>query len=109
MGFIHDSHGKSQISVESRQESFRIHPAYGYEIICPTCHGEPLMGGECIECGGYGQIEYLADQPFGQHWREQPHPEFLLEDVPDLIRALADLETCPESVRQAIQAETING
>lgn len=97
MGFIHESHGRSKIAVEERSESFYILPAYGYDIDCPTCGGEPLMGGNCRECGGSGEV---------------PHPfkggierEFLLEDVPDLIRALADLPTCPESVRAAMKGE----
>lgn len=97
MGFIHESHGRSQIAVEERSESFYILPAYGYEIACPTCEGNQLQGGLCIECDGSGQIPH----PF----KGKIEREFLLEDVPDLIRALADLSTCPESVKTAITQE----
>jgi hypothetical protein len=103
MGFIHESHGAHEISVEKRSESFYIHPAYGYDVECPTCHGEPLMGGVCRECNGTGRVDLFADEPFGVHWREGAHPEFLLEDVPDLVLALADLPTFPEDLREVLQ------
>lgn len=94
MGFIHESHGRSRIAVEERSESFYILPAYGHDITCPTCNGYPLMGGRCRECDGSGEIPH----PF----KGEIEREFLLEDVPDLLRALADLSTCPEHIRQAI-------
>jgi len=94
MGFIHESHGRSRIAVEERSESFYLLPAYGYEITCPTCEGEPLQGGLCRECGGEGTISH----PF----EGRIEREFLLEDVPDIIRALADLPTCPDAVKQAL-------
>lgn len=57
MGFIHDSYGPHAIGVEERLESFYIHPAYGFDVECPVCHGEPLMGGVCHKCDGDGRID----------------------------------------------------
>lgn len=99
MGFCHESYGPHAVSVEERGESFYIHPAYGFDVMCPTCQGEPVMGGICRECKGEGRVGCFADESFGIHWRERAHPEFLLEDVPYLIRALADLPTCPDAIR----------
>jgi hypothetical protein len=59
------------------------------------------MGGTCVECGGEGEVPHPFDS---RVWPKHPHPEFLLEDVPDLIRALADLPTWPEAVKKAIAA-----
>lgn len=36
-------------------------------------------------------IEVEVDTPFARHWRETPNPEFLNEDIDDLIAALEDL------------------
>lgn len=101
MGLILESHGR--IAVEERRESFIVHPTYGYERTCPVCEGDPpspLMG----ECAGGctvafrerrvdepGRVPDFADEPFGEHWRERAHPEFLLEDLDDLIAALTEL------------------
>lgn len=67
MGFIRQSFGS--ISIESRRESFIIHPSYGYD-----------------ESGNEHSDELGS---FGVHWREE-HPEFLNKDVDDLIEALTD-------------------
>jgi hypothetical protein len=68
VGFIHERHGR--ISVETRSESFKIHPNYGYDET-GNAHSDDLGS-------------------FGVYWREHPHPEFLLEDLDDLIDALMD-------------------
>lgn len=101
MGMIRDQFGR--ISVESRRESFIIHPTYGYERVCPVCEGDPpspLMGecaGGCTYAYRDGAVDergHVPDQqntPFGARWRELPHPEFSNEDLDDLISALIDL------------------
>ena len=67
MGFIHERIGR--FSIETRRESFIIHPNYGYD-----------------EAGN----EHSDDLgSFGEHWRSTPHPEFLNEDLDDLIAALS--------------------
>jgi hypothetical protein len=69
MGMCLESFGK--MSVEVRRESFIIHPSYGYK--------------------GEGDEEKHDDTTtFGTRWREEPHPEFMLEDLGDLIKALKD-------------------
>ena len=93
MGFCHESHGANRISVEERTESFYIHPGYGYDP-------EGVNHDDSITLNGERTSERAS---FARHWREDGHPEFLLEDVPDLLRALADLSTCPESVKEAIR------
>jgi hypothetical protein len=67
MGFINEPHGR--ITVETRRESFVVHPNYGYDE----------TGAEHSDALG----------AFGRHWRETPHPEFLYDDLRDLIKALA--------------------
>lgn len=69
MGFIRDRFGN--ITIESRSESFRIHPNYGY-----------------TEDGSEHDDSLGA---FGIQWRESSHPEFLYDDLDDLIEALGDL------------------
>jgi hypothetical protein len=71
MGFIHEDVGR--ISIETRRESFIIHPNYGYNV----------EGNEHSEDLG----------SFGRHWRESPHPEFLNDDLDDLIAALEHVRT----------------
>lgn len=36
-------------------------------------------------------VEVEIDTPFARYWRERPAPEFLNEDIDDLIAALQDL------------------
>jgi hypothetical protein len=38
-----------------------------------------------------GMIRDEVDTPFARHWRDRPAPEFLNEDLDDLIAALEDL------------------
>jgi hypothetical protein len=90
MGFCHESHGPNRISVEARSESFYIHPGYGY-FDGNDPDDRVVLGGERV-----------ARASFARHWREEAHPELLLEDVPYLILALADLETCPPIVKASI-------
>ena len=69
MGLIRERFGV--FSIESRRESFIIHPNYGYDA----------TGNEYDDALG----------SFGIHWRERGHPEFLRSDLDDLIAALVDL------------------
>lgn len=69
MGFIHEQHGR--VAIETRRESFIVHMGYGYD---PS-------GNERDDSLG----------AFGRHWREMPHPEFLHEDLDDLITALTEI------------------
>lgn len=68
MGFVRERFGR--ITIETRSESFYIHPSYGYDD----------EGNEWSDSLGN----------FGIYWREHPHPEFLLGDLDDLIAALQD-------------------
>jgi hypothetical protein len=69
VGFIRDRFGR--ITIEERSESFIVHPVYGYDA------------------SGNAWDDGLGS--FGVYWREHPHPEFLLDDLDDLIAALVDL------------------
>jgi hypothetical protein len=91
MGFCNESHGPNRISVEERTESFYVHPGYGYSA-------DGLAHDDTIVLGG----KRTKRANFARHWREEPHPEFVLEDVPFLIQALADLKTCPPIVKASI-------
>lgn len=91
MGLCYDSYGPNQISVEQRSESFYIHPGYGYDEKGIDHDDTITLEGKRVE------------SPMARHWREGIHPEFLLEDVPHLLRALADLPTCPLEVKYAIE------
>ena len=82
------------MSVEERGESFIIHPGYGYNPEGDDHDDTITLEGE--------RTDERAN--FARHWRDTAHPELLLGDVPDLIRALADLPTCPDSVKQALAA-----
>lgn len=66
MGFVYEGIGR--ITIEGRQESFRIHPSYGYDDT-GNRHSDDLGS-------------------FGAQWRTNPHPEFLNADLDDLIEAL---------------------
>jgi len=67
----HCLEGKGKMSVEVRKESFIVHTGYGY-----TTDEE-------------GDEVHTPDSDhFGRHWREAGHPEFMLEDLDDLIAAL---------------------
>lgn len=70
MGLIHDDVGR--ISVEERRESFIVHTSYGYDA------------------AGNVHVDDLGR--FGEYWRSHPHPEFLLEDLDDLVTALQQLQ-----------------
>ena len=59
-----------RITCEARRESFIVHPSYGYAGV---------------------DAHTPANDTFGRHWREDPHPEFLIEDLDDLIDALENL------------------
>ena len=50
----------------------------------------------CVESRSESFILYSNDL-------ETEAPEFLLEDVPNVLRALADLSMCPPAVKAAIQ------
>jgi hypothetical protein len=89
MGLVYDSHGRSRISVEERSESFYIHPGYGYDEEGNE-HTDDIRTARGVE----------HNPSFAERWRKDGHPEFLLEDVPDLIVALADLPTCPAGVKE---------
>ena len=65
MGMCLEDFGR--ISIEVRRESFYVHAGYAY-----TADGEREPG------------------EFASAWRELPHPEFLIEDIDDLIKALED-------------------
>lgn len=96
MGFCHESYGENRMAVEERGESFRIHPGYGYNQAGDDHDDSITLNGE----------RTFERKSFAEHWRHTAHPEFLLEDVPDLIRALSDLPTCPEVIKEAIAAKT---
>jgi hypothetical protein len=66
MGFIREAFGR--ITLEHRSESFIIHPDYGEDIAPPL------------------------NDAFVRHWRDTPHPEFLLEDIDSLIDALKEMK-----------------
>jgi hypothetical protein len=76
VGFIHEPHGR--ITVETRRESFIVHTSYGYDA-SGNVH--------CAELGA-----------FGKYWRDHPHPEFLLEDLDDLIQALYSVRNVAHEV-----------
>jgi hypothetical protein len=66
MDFLTERVGR--FTIETRRESFIVHPNYGYDD----------EGNEHSDELGH----------FGVHWRNHPHPEFLIEDLDDLIEAL---------------------
>jgi hypothetical protein len=68
MGMCLDGFGK--MAVEVRRESFIVHPTYGYK--------------------GEDDEEHDDSSTFLTRWRESVHPEFLLADLDDLIRALEE-------------------
>jgi len=68
MGFCMESKGR--FAIEMRRESFTVHADYGYETVDGVT------------------VHASSADVFGKHWRETPHPEFLLEDLDDLILAL---------------------
>ncbi len=72
MGLIMRDFGK--MGVEMRRDSFIIHPSYGYK-------------------GEGDDVEHDDSEPWKTAWRENPHPEFLLEDLDDLIAALQYAKT----------------
>lgn len=92
MGHVHESHGVNGLSVEQREESFYIHPGYGYDDTNNVHSDLVVINGNRV-----------VRASFARHWREEPHPEFLLSDVPALILALADLPTCPTEIRAAVE------
>lgn len=69
MDFVREKVGN--ITVETRRESFIVHPSYGYD--------------------GEGNKHSDALGVFETHWRETPHPEFLYDDLDDLIAALVEV------------------
>jgi hypothetical protein len=71
MGMCLDDVGK--ISIEVRRESFVVHPSYGYK--------------------GEDGEDHDDSSTFMTSWRENPHPEFALEDLDDLIKALTDAQS----------------
>lgn len=143
MGHIRKDFGK--ITLESRRESFYIHPSYGYRREYPQTALNTIPVGECFRYAVddepwqvVGQLmgatlvksavrthpgegdrvegssrvmvhpaprpdhkalseEVAAEGPFAEHWRDTPHPEFLNEDIDDLIAALEELRTSRES------------
>lgn len=92
MGFVYESRGANGLSVEERGESFYIHPGYGYDDSGNDHSDLVIIDGERVERAA-----------FADHWRSSPHPEFLLSDVPALIEALADLPTCPQEIKSAVE------
>jgi len=65
--------GKGKMSVEVRRESFIVHPSYGY-----------------TKDDAEDDVCTPESDRFGARWREEPHPEFLLEDLDDLIASLEE-------------------
>lgn len=65
--------GQGKMSVEVRRESFIVHPSYGY-----TRDPDGV------------QVHTADADHFGKHWREHGHPEFMLEDLDDLIASLEE-------------------
>jgi hypothetical protein len=73
-----ENKGRIGVEVRGSHGSFVIHPSYGYD----------------------GDENHTPDSDtFGKHWREDPHPEFLLEDLDDLIAALQDAKKYIKSQR----------
>lgn len=68
MGFIREGFGRA--TVESRRESFILHMDYGYDET--------------------GNVESDRDGFLGVRWRNEGHPEFLTENLDDIIAALRD-------------------
>lgn len=74
--------GKGRMSVEVRRESFVIHPSYGYA--------------KSVD----GDDELTPDSDhFGRSWRENPHPEFFIGDLDDLIASLQEAKAHIERTR----------
>jgi hypothetical protein len=70
------------VSIEVRRESFIVHPSYGYTT---DADGD--------------KVHTSNSDHFGKSWRERPHPEFMLEDLDDLIKALQDAKKYVEARR----------
>jgi hypothetical protein len=77
MGFLRETVGK--VTVESRSESFVVHPGYGYDE-----DGEPTS---VVVVRGRPEVR----ASFCRRWREDPHPEFLYAELDDLVQALTRL------------------
>ena len=65
MGYVRKGFGN--VTIETRRESFVVHMSYGYSDDGVSEEVHPL-----------------------DVWREVPHPEFMNEDLDDLITALVD-------------------
>lgn len=78
MGFIREAHGR--VAVEERRESFTIHPGYGYDDTGNEHSDLVTVAGERVE-----RVSFCRE------WREGGHPEFLYDDLDDLIAALTAL------------------
>lgn len=74
--------GKGKMSVEVRRESFTIHTEYGY---VRDADGDLRLGPD--------------SDSFGKGWRTTPHPEFMLEDLDDLIAVLEEAKAYLKSGR----------
>jgi hypothetical protein len=72
-----DGRGRMSVEVRSSHGSFVVHPSYGYN----------------------GDSHTPDSDDFGKQWREDPHPEFLIEDLDDLITALQDAKKYIKSQR----------
>jgi hypothetical protein len=70
MGTLFGDRGR--VCVEVRRKSFVVYADYGYE----TVNGETVLS--------------PSHDTFGRHWRDTPHPEFMLEELDDLITALEE-------------------
>lgn len=68
------------VTIEERRESFVIHPGYGYD-------DEGERHTNLVRVGGELEVREL----FCERWRETGHPEFIYDDLDDLIKALTAL------------------
>ena len=66
MGMCLGEHGA--VSIEVRRESFVVHASYGYR----------------------GTTEASPRESWEKRWVDEPHPEFPLEDLDNLIGALQE-------------------
>lgn len=78
MGFVREPHGT--VALETRRESFVIHPGYGYD----ETGNEPS---NLVSING----ELEVRENFARGWRDRPHPEFTYDSLDDLIAALTEL------------------
>lgn len=93
MGFIRDHHGR--LAIETRRESFVIHPGYGYD----ESHN---VATNLVQVNGGLEVR----EDFARQWRGRPHPEFTYDSLDDMIAALTELrdERAEEADRRRVPA-----